>query len=71
MDKLKNGQYIAMNGEGRVVQYLSNHEEAVNYMMSYYNHNKDSRPDLYLLQVQAKLEYAPPTIKTLAHEAIV
>jgi len=70
MDKLKNGQYIAMNGEGRVVQYMTNIGEAVNYMMSYYNHNKDSRPDLYLLQVQAKLEYEPPTVKTMAHEVM-
>lgn len=70
MDKLKNGEYIAMNGEGRVVQYLTNHEEAVNYMMSYYKNNSNVRPDLYLLQVQAKLEYAPPTVKTMAHEVM-
>jgi hypothetical protein len=70
MDKLKNGQYIAMNGEGRIVQYLSNHEKATEYMMEYYRNNSAVRPDLYLLQVQAKLEYTPPTVVTMAHEVM-
>ena len=69
MSKLKNGQYLVMNGEKRIVQYLgNNHEDALNYMMRYYNDNRNVRPDVYLVQVQAMLEYAVPTITTTAHE---
>lgn len=69
MSKLKNGQYLVMNGEKRIVQCLgNNHEDALNYMMRYYNDNRNVRPDVYLVQVQAMLEYPEPTITTIAHE---
>jgi hypothetical protein len=68
MSKLKNGQYVVMNDE-RIVQYLGNDpEDALEYMMKYYRDNSSKRPYVYLLQVQAMLDYAIPTIKTMAHE---
>ena len=71
MDKLKNGQYIIINGEGRIVQYLGNdHEDALEYMMTYYRNNSNVRPYVYLLQVHAMLDYPVPTIKTMAHEVM-
>jgi len=70
MSKVKNGQYLVLVG-GQVVQYLGyTHEDAVEYMMTYYKQNVYKRPDAYLVQVQAMLDYAPPTIKTIAHEVM-
>ena len=66
--KVNNGQYLVMVG-GQVVQYLNaNHEDAVECLMSYYKGNKSKKPDAYLVQVQAMLEYPSPLIKTMAHE---
>lgn len=68
--KVKNGQYLVMVS-GQVVQYLSaNHEDAVECMMSYYKGNRAKKPDVYLVQVQAMLEYPEPTITTIAHEVM-
>ena len=68
--KVNNGQYILMVGD-RVVQYLGKDpEEATKYLMTYYSQNKSKRPDAYLVQVHATLEYPSPLIKTMAHEVM-
>lgn len=70
MSTVKNGQYLVLVGN-QVIQFLGNdHEDATEYMMNYYRNNSRKRPDAYLVQVQAILDYAPPTIKTLAHEVM-
>jgi hypothetical protein len=70
MSTIKNGQYLVLVGN-QVVQFLGNdHEDALEYMMSYYRNNSAKRPDAYLVQVQAKLDYPVPTIKTMAHEVM-
>jgi len=71
MSKPKNGDYLVIC-DGKVVQYLSkSSDEAILYLNTYYKTNKAAKPEAYLVQVQAMLDYAPPTIKTLAHEVIV
>lgn len=68
MSQVKNGQYLVLVG-GQVSQYLgNNHEEAIEYLMKYYTQNMSKKPEAYLVQVQAILDYPPPTIKTIAHE---
>ena len=68
MSKVKNGQYLVLV-KGQVVQYLGyNHEDAAEYMLTYYRQNQNTRPDAYLVQVQAMLEYPAPNITTIAHE---
>jgi len=70
MSKPKNGEYLVIN-DGKVVQYLSKSpDEALEYLMTYYRNNSRIRPDAYLVQVQAMLDYPVPTIKTLAHEVM-
>lgn len=68
MSKVKNGQYLVLVN-GNVIQYLnSDHQDALQYMMTYYRQNRSKRPDAYLVQVQAMLEYPEPNITTIAHE---
>ena len=71
MSKVKNGQYLIVNREGKVIMYLSNsHEAALADLNTFYKQNKDLRPAAYLVQVQAMLEYPEPTITTIAHEVM-
>jgi hypothetical protein len=68
MSTIRNGQYLVIN-DGKVVQYLSNdHKEALDYLTRYYRDNRKLKPEAYLVQVQAVLEYPPPEIITMAHE---
>lgn len=70
MSNPKNGDYLIMTN-GQVVQYLGkDHDEAIEWLNKYYRQNMSKRPDAYLVQVQAQLEYAPPNITTIAHEVM-
>ena len=70
MSVVKNGQYLVLV-KGQVVQYLGHDpKEATAYMMKYYRQNQNTRPDAYLVQVQAMLEYPPPNVTTIAHEVM-
>jgi len=70
MSAVKNGQYLVLVN-GHVVQYLNaDHEDALQYMMTYYRQNRGKRPDAYLVQVQAILDYPEPNITTIAHEVM-
>lgn len=70
MSIINNGQYLVLVG-GQVIQYLgNNHTEALEYMMTHYRRNMSKKPEAYLVQVQAVLEYPAPIIKTLAHEVM-
>ena len=69
MSKPKNGQYLILNRENKVIMHLTNnHEAAIADLFTLYKQNRDSRPALYLVQVQAMLEYPEPTVTTIAHE---
>ena len=71
MSTVKNGQYLVLV-DNQVIQFLGcGHEGALEYLMTYYKLNSKKRPDAYLVQVVASLEYPPPEIKTLAHEKMV
>ena len=66
--KVKNGQYIVMLDD-KVIHYLgTDHAEALKWLTDYYRHNKRLKPEAYLVQVQAMLEYPEPTVTTIAHE---
>lgn len=68
MSTIKNGQYLVVN-DGKVVQYLSTDAmDALDYLNRYYRDNSELKPEAYLVQVQAVLEYPPPEIITMAHE---
>jgi hypothetical protein len=65
------GEYLVVC-EGKVLHYLgTNSEEAVQYLQDFAKRNSNLRPDAYLVQVQAVLEYPPPLVRTAAHERLV
>ena len=63
----KNGEYLIVC-EDKVITRLGNDPEPTEWLYKYYLNNKKIKPDAYLVQVVASLEYPPPEIKTLAHE---
>lgn len=66
--KVNNGQYIVMLDDKVIHRLGTDHEEALKWLYDYYRHNKRLKPEAYLVQVQAMLEYPEPTITTIAHE---
>lgn len=70
MSTVKNGQYLVLFN-GQVVQYLNtDHEDALQCLMTFYRQNRGNRPDACLVQVQAMLDYPEPNITTIAHEVM-
>ena len=65
---MKNGEYVLVC-EDKVLARVGNEaEDAIQRLYRYYLNNAKLKPDVYLLQVVASLEYPPPEIRTLAHE---
>jgi hypothetical protein len=73
--ELSNGMYVLIeehDRKHRVLTYLGrNTDKAVEGMNYYLEHNRRSRPDVWLAQIVATTEYEAPTISTLAHERMV
>jgi hypothetical protein len=67
--RAKNGQYLIVSDAGQVLKWLnSDHADALEFLMGYYRDNAYKRPNAFLVQVQAMLDYPEPQIRTLAHE---
>jgi len=68
---MTNGDYLLVC-EDKVIAHLDKDaDDAIQRLYRYYLNNANRKPDVYLVQVVASLEYPPPEIKTLAHERMV
>jgi hypothetical protein len=65
---MKNGDYLIVCEDKVIVQLGSDSDKAVESLYRYYLNNSRVKPDAYLVQVVASLEYSPPEVRTLAHE---
>ena len=70
MSNPKNGDYMVISDDKVVVCLGKDVNEAILWLQTYCRQSSGTRPEVYLVQVQARLEYPPPEIKTLAHEVM-
>ena len=65
---MTNGEYLLICEDKVVARLGKDAEEAIQSLYKYYLNNSKRKPDAYLAQMVATLEYPPPEIRTLAHE---
>jgi hypothetical protein len=65
---MKNGDYLIVCEDKVLARVGDDSDTAVQSLYRYYLNNSKAKPDAYLVQVVASLEYPPPEIRTLAHE---
>jgi hypothetical protein len=65
---MTNGDYLLVCEDKVIARLDKDADDAIQRLYRYYLNNAKLKPDVYLVQVVASLEYPPPEIKTLAHE---
>ena len=68
---MTNGEYLLVCEDKVIARLDKDADDAIQRLYRYYLNNAKLKPDVYLVQVVASLEYPPPEIKTLAHERMV
>ena len=65
---MTNGEYLLVCEDKIVMRLGKDAEGAIQSLYKYYLNNSKRKPEAYLVQMVARLEYPPPEIRTLAHE---
>jgi len=65
---MTNGEYLLICEDKVLARVGTDAEDAIQRLYRYYLNNAKLKPDVYLAQMVATLEYPPPEIRTLAHE---